>query len=181
MKTKQFISQLSNTTFSPMIFLNNFSTQFSMTTMKTQDNNTQVNNLSVTNLSVSKFGSTIRKAVLTLAAVVLVAATQLTFAASGPEPAAKPLESAVFQLPASLKFKAIVAPSASGKLTLSIRNEKGQLVHSENHKNTQGYIRTFDLSSLSDGEYTFEISDGKQTQSKTFNIHTTTARVAALN
>lgn len=127
----------------------------------------------------NSFRFAVRKAVFTLAAALAVAATQVTMAA-GPEPEASSLQSAVFQIPNSLKFKTVVAPR-EGKLSITIRNENNEVMYSENLKSDKGYIRTFDFSTLADGQYTFVISNGQQTQSKTFVIETTTARVASLN
>lgn len=139
------------------------------TTMKTQVKN-------------NRFRSTIRKAALTLIAAIAVAATQVTFAGTGPEPAVTTsLQSTVFQLPNSMKFKTVVATGQNSKLYVIIRNEKNEPIYTESLKSTNGYIRTFDFSTLADGEYTFEISNGKQTQSKTFKIETSTERIVKLD
>jgi hypothetical protein len=135
------------------------------TTMKTQLNNVKMN---------------IRKAAAAFATVLTLATAPMTMAASGPGPEASTLQSAVFQLPNSLKFKTVIAP-ADSKLSVVIRNQKNEAIYSEAMKHNQGYIRTFDFSTLPDGEYTFEISNGQQTQSKTFKIETTSARVVNVN
>ncbi|MDJ1471958.1 hypothetical protein QNI19_28425 [Cytophagaceae bacterium DM2B3-1] len=163
MKTETSISLNSNTTISTTT--NNLTT----TIMKTQ----------VTN---NRLRFAIRKAVLTLVAAVAVAATQVTFGATGPEPAAAgSLQSTVFQLPNSLKFKTIIAANNNNKVFITILNAKNETIYTEVTKNNSSYIRTFDFSTLADGEYTFQISNGKETQSKTFKIETTTARVVNLN
>jgi hypothetical protein len=123
--------------------------------------------------------SSIRKAAAIFTTVLALATAPIAMAASGPGPEAAPLQSSVFQLPNSMKFKTVVAPSESGKLSISIA--KNVVIYSESIKNNPGYIRTFDFATLEDGEYTFEISNGKQTDSKTFKIETTTARVVNLN
>ncbi len=128
----------------------------------------------------NSFRFAVRKAMLTLIAAVAIAITQVSFAATGPKPAPGTLQSTVFPLPSSLKFKAIVA-AHTGKLSVSIRNQKKEVVYSENLKSNEGYIRTFDLGTLPDGEYTFEISNGTDTRHQTFQIETTTARVVNLN
>jgi hypothetical protein len=149
------------------------------TTMKTQVNNVKLNNVKPTNVKMN-----IRKAAAAfatvLATVLTLATAPMTLAASGPGPEASTLQSAVFQLPNSLKFKTVIAP-ADSKLSVVIRNQKNEAIYSEAMKHNQGYIRTFDLGTLPDGEYTFEISNGQQTQSQTFKIETTSARVVNVN
>jgi len=149
--------------------LTHFKQLLKTTTMKTMQ----------TSVHGNSFRFAIRKAVLTLTAAVAVAGAQMAFAANGPEPAAS-LESAVFQLPDSMKFKAIVANPQSSKLIITIRNEKDEVVYSETIRNQKGYIRTFDLSAMTDGEYTFEIASNSQSQKKSFRIETTLARVVNL-
>ncbi|MDJ1468900.1 hypothetical protein QNI19_03970 [Cytophagaceae bacterium DM2B3-1] len=130
----------------------------------------------------NRFRSAFRKAVFTVAAAIAVAATQVTFGATGPEPAASAsLQAVVFQLPESMKFKTVIAPSQNNKLFITIKNQKNESVYTEALKTNNGYIRTFDFSTMADGEYTFEISNGKETQSKKFKIETSTERLVKVN
>lgn len=124
--------------------------------------------------------SSIRKAAAIIATAFALATAPIAMAASGPGPEASSLQSTVFQLPNSMKFKTVVA-AADSKLSIVIRNEKHEVIYSEAMKHNGGYIRTFDFATLADGEYTFEISNGQQTQSKTFKIETTSARVVNVN
>ena len=143
----------------------NNSNSLKTTTMKTQVN-------SVKNM--------IRKAAVAFSTVLALAIAPVSMAASGPGPEASSLQSAVFQLPNSLKFKTVIAP-ADSKLSIVIRNAQNEAIYTESMKHNEGYIRTFDFSTLPDGDYTFEISNGQQTQSKTFKIETTSARVVNVN
>lgn len=128
----------------------------------------------------NNFRFAVRKAVFTLAAAFAVAATQVTFAAEGPKPKVAAVQSTVFRLPNTLRFKAIVAPQ-EGKVTITIRSQDNTPIYSESLNNDKGYKRTFDFSTLKDGEYTFEISNGDNTQKTTFTIGTTMARVVSIN
>ncbi|MFT4032330.1 MAG: hypothetical protein QM669_07910 [Siphonobacter sp.] len=59
------------------------------------------------------------------------------------------------------------------KLTITLRNAKGESLFSENlAKNTEGYARRFDMSSLTDGIYTIEVTDGETIQKKEINLNT---------
>ncbi len=122
----------------------------------------------------------VRKALFTIATVCAVAITQVSLAAEGPEPKASKLQSTFFQIPNSLKFKAI-ATGCGNKFSIVIRGYDHTPIYSEFQTNGQDYMRTFDLSTLTDGEYTFEISNGEETIKKTFTIETTMARMVSVN
>ncbi len=155
--------------------------------MKTQvinsnNNSNNSNSLKTTTMKtqVNSVKNTIRKAAVAFSTVLALAIAPVSMAASGPGPEASSLQSAVFQLPNSLKFKTVIA-AADSKLSIVIRNAQNEAIYTESMKHNEGYIRTFDFSTLPDGDYTFEISNGKQTQSKTFKIETTSARVVNVN
>ncbi|QIP17192.1 hypothetical protein G8759_33415 [Spirosoma aureum] len=64
------------------------------------------------------------------------------------------------------------------KISVELLNEKGQVMFREalpakgGKKN--GYRQQFDLSQVGDGKYTFRISDGNQTEERTFKLTTPT-------
>ena len=122
----------------------------------------------------------IRKALFTIATVCAVAITQVSLAADGPGPETGKLQSTIFQIPNSLKFKAI-ATGCGNKLSIVIRGYDHTPIYTEFQNNGHDYMRTFDLSTLTDGEYTFEISNGEETIKKTFTIETTMARMVSSN
>ncbi len=61
-------------------------------------------------------------------------------------------------------FKVFYRGGKSGKVRLEILSASGKLVHSESFKNTSGFVRPYNLSNLSEGEYTIVLTDefGKQ-------------------
>ncbi|RIV22572.1 hypothetical protein DYU11_16300 [Fibrisoma montanum] len=66
------------------------------------------------------------------------------------------------------------------KIELQLTNEKGEVMFREvlpakgGKKN--GFRQQFDLSQIGDGRYTFRISDGIQTEERTFKLSTPTIR-----
>ncbi len=127
----------------------------------------------------TRFSSSIRKATLVVATGLLLVASP-AFASDAPNPEKNKLEAAVFRVAESLKFKAIVGTAQQEKLSVVIKNENGKIIYSENLL-SKGYYRTFDLSSVGDGTYKFEISNGNQTYTQTFQIQTTTVRTVEVN
>lgn len=128
----------------------------------------------------NSFRNATRKAAFAFAAIAMIAVVQPSLAGNEPQPGSGTLQSTVFQLPNSLKFKAIAKSSQAGKMTVSIKNDRNQVLFSDLLRNTAGYYRTFDLSGMADGTYTFEISNGSETRRQTVNIETTMARTISV-
>jgi len=126
------------------------------------------------------FRNAIRKTAFAFTAIAIMAAAQPSLAGDEPQPGPETLHTAVFHLPNSVKFKAIAKSSTQGKMTVRIRNAKNEVVFSDFQRNVDGYYRTFDLSNLADGAYTFEISNGSETRRQTVNIETTFARTVSV-
>lgn len=84
-------------------------------------------------------------------------------------------------------FESVVFPSAvpakmwvhidkrllNRRVSVELRDAKGRVVATEWYAKDQPIVRTrFDLSQIGDGIYTFRISDGQQTQERTFKLAT---------
>lgn len=126
------------------------------------------------------FRNAIRKAALGFATVAVLATAQPSLAGNEPLPGSGTLQTAVFQLPNTVKFKAIAKSSQAGNMTVRIRNAKNEVVFTDFMRNASGYYRTFDLSDLADGTYTFEISNGSETRRQAVSIETTLARTVSV-
>ena len=61
----------------------------------------------------------------------------------------------------------------TSRLYMEIRNKENKLVYQDwFHVNTTVFRQRLDLSQLTDGVYTFKISDGKNTQERNFKLAT---------
>lgn len=59
------------------------------------------------------------------------------------------------------------------RLAVTLRNAKGEILFTETiAKNATGYARRFDLNSLTDGKYSFEVTDGETTLKKEVDLST---------
>lgn len=65
--------------------------------------------------------------------------------------------------------------------TVSVRilDTNNNVLFSESKNTEKSYLKYFDLSTLMDGTYTFEVIDGKEKTSQSFDILTTTSRVVS--
>jgi len=117
------------------------------------------------------------------AGIVLAAFTQVNSfgqsmaSASQPEALAAPsgLQTAVYQIPETTKFKVHFVNNSSHPVTIQLRDARNQVIYSEKISG-KNYIRKFDLEQLGDGTYTFEINNGSQRIVKEVDLHTVRAR-----
>lgn len=79
----------------------------------------------------------------------------------------------------SMQFRVCYYKPQSQTIIVRIMDMDKNILFSENKRSESTYVRYFDLSTLSDGSYTFEITDGKEKSSKTFDILTRTSRVVS--
>jgi flagellar hook assembly protein FlgD len=126
-------------------------------------------------------------------AIVLTLGTGATFAqgtsantatalAKGPIVLApKSLAVAVFQVENTLKFKVHMENYASNDVTIKIKNGANKVIYQEKVKDASKYIRKFDFSTMADGEYTFEVSNNKETYTKDISLQTLSARSLQIN
>ncbi|MBC8112030.1 MAG: hypothetical protein H7Y04_13295 [Verrucomicrobia bacterium] len=86
------------------------------------------------------------------------------------------MQAAVFPSVNALVFHALVDNNENSDLYIIIRNERGNKVYEECQPKTAKYRRKYNLSSLADGNYTFEINNGTDTYTKSFRIETKQSR-----
>jgi hypothetical protein len=95
--------------------------------------------------------------------------------------APKTLDVAVFQVENTLKFRVHMENYAGQDITIKIKNAANKVIYEEKLKNTPRYIRKFDFSTMLDGEYTFEVSNSKETFTKDISLQTLSARSLQIN
>ncbi len=76
-----------------------------------------------------------------------------------------------------LKFK-LTADNLQKKTYIVIKNTQGEILYNEYVSNTEEFSKIYDLSNLSDGEYFFEMTSGKEKIVKSFEISTSVKRTA---
>jgi len=131
------------------------------------------------------------KSMFAVMAMTLILGTGATFAqgtsahtalANGPTVLApKSLAVAVFQVENTLKFKVHLENYANDDVKIKIRNSAKKVVYEERVKDASKYIRKFDFSTMADGDYTFEVSNSKESYSKDINLQTLSARTLQVN
>nr|WP_295930262.1 hypothetical protein [uncultured Dyadobacter sp.] len=78
-----------------------------------------------------------------------------------------------------LQFRVSYNNPISKNVVVRILDTEKNVLFSENRRVDNNYLKYFDLSTLLDGTYTFEITDGKEKASQSFDILTTTSRVVS--
>jgi flagellar hook assembly protein FlgD len=108
--------------------------------------------------------------------------TSVTKLAKHPDVLApKSLDVAVFQVENTLKFRVHLENYAGQDITIKIKNGSNKVVYEEKVKNVSKYIRKFDFSTMLDGDYTFEVSNNKDTFTKDISLQTLSARSLQIN
>lgn len=74
-------------------------------------------------------------------------------------------------------FKVIFEGTQSGKITLKIYNDKGEVVFAETSSRINGFIRPVNFTGMKAGEYTVEVTDASGTYTEKVNF--TTDRVSS--
>ena len=95
--------------------------------------------------------------------------------------APKSLDVAVFQVENTLKFRVHLENYAGQDITIKIKNGSNKVVYEEKVKNVSKYIRKFDFSTMLDGDYTFEVSNNKDTFTKDISLQTLSTRSLQIN
>ena len=95
--------------------------------------------------------------------------------------APKTLDMAVFQVENTLKFKVHMENYAGNNVNIRIKDASHKVLYEEKVKDVSKYIRKFDFSTMADGQYTFEISNGTETLSKDISLQTLSARSLQIN
>lgn len=78
-----------------------------------------------------------------------------------------------------MQFKVVFDKPQSTKIAVHILDSMGEILFNETRAVESSYVRYFDLSSLHDGTYTFEIVDGKEKYTQSFDVLTQTRRIVS--
>ncbi|WP_138481875.1 hypothetical protein [Dyadobacter bucti] len=78
-----------------------------------------------------------------------------------------------------MQFRVSYNTPQSPAVLVRILDSNNSVLFSEKKRTETNYLKYFDLSTLLDGTYTFEITDGKEKTSQSFDILTKTSRVVS--
>jgi hypothetical protein len=78
-----------------------------------------------------------------------------------------------------MQFRVSYRLPQSKSVVVRILDSDKNVLFTENKHSETNYLKYFDLSTLSDGTYTFELTDGKEKYSQSFDILTKTSRVVS--
>ncbi len=101
---------------------------------------------------------------------------QTTHAASSGE-----LRAVMFPTGSPLKVKVSFENPDQERVVMTVRNEAGEVIHSSVVGRHKTYVAKLDLSALSDGDYTLQLSGKYSRYAQPFRIHTETARLALVD
>jgi hypothetical protein len=76
-----------------------------------------------------------------------------------------------------MQFRLSFYNAQSKLLLVRILDKDRNILFSENKRTEGSYLKYFDLSTLADGTYTFELTDDKEKYAQSFDILTKTSRV----
>ncbi|GAB3172666.1 DUF3244 domain-containing protein [Telluribacter humicola] len=93
------------------------------------------------------------------------------------EEAAPYVSSLYIQETKPMQFRVSFKNPLENKLTVRIVDTDNNVLYSDYTSTSANYLKYFDLSPLSDGRYTFEITDGKEKHIQSFDIMTQTRRI----
>lgn len=88
---------------------------------------------------------------------------------------------ALYQVENTTKLKLHFENYSGKDVTIKIRNAASQVVYQEKVEQPKKYIRKFDMKTLGDGAYTFEISNADETVIKEISLQTMLARRMDVN
>jgi hypothetical protein len=126
------------------------------------------------------------KTLVTTLACALALSSSVTFASDPTEDKkAKPLQIGVFTTKES-KIQMAVRKGVGEKAIITLRDAKQNVIHEEiMGKKTEKFDARFDVSNLADGDYTLEVTSGKEKIQKQVSIkpakEAVTLRSVALN
>jgi hypothetical protein len=78
-----------------------------------------------------------------------------------------------------LQFRVSYNKAKSDAVVVRILDADKNVLYAESKRTETGYLKYFDLSTLLDGTYTFEITDGKEKFAQSFDLLTKTSRVVS--
>jgi hypothetical protein len=79
-----------------------------------------------------------------------------------------------------MQFRVSFVTKQSRKVSVRIVDADKNVLYSENSNVPANYMKYFDLTPLLDGTYSFEVVDGKEKYSQSFNILTQTQRIVSV-
>lgn len=125
------------------------------------------------------------KTLITTLACALALSSTVAFASDPTEDKkAKPLQIGVFTTKEA-KIQMAVRKGAGERAIITLRDAKQNVIHEEvMSKNSEKFDARFDVSALADGDYTLEVTAGKDKVQKQVSIKSqkeTTSRSVALN
>ena len=117
-----------------------------------------------------------KKLIITFAVLMGVSAANLATASNGLKIVEINAEAKGLTVKAieGLKFKL----NLSKKTFISIKNNQGEIFHTEFIVKKDSFSKVFDLSNLPDGNYYFEVITGSEKMTKPFQISTNVNRTA---
>ncbi len=126
---------------------------------------------------------------VSLKALVVALTLGLTSVAATPanDPAGAPAKASyqllTFRTKEAGKVNLILTKSNNKRMWVTLRDGKGQIIYQETvSKNSDRFLKKFDLRQLGDGTYRFEVSDGEVTSAKEVTLSTAQpTRQLALN
>jgi hypothetical protein len=115
---------------------------------------------------------------------ILASSTALNVNAQSLSKSTSPRESAIADLTVlqvkPMQFRVSFVNKLGRKVSVRIVDGDKNVLYSENSHVPNNYVKYFDLSPLLDGTYAFEIVDGKDRYSQTFDILTQTQRMVSI-
>jgi hypothetical protein len=78
-----------------------------------------------------------------------------------------------------MQFRVIYNAPQASKIVMRIVAANGDILFNETRSIQSGYVRYFDLATLADGTYTFELLDGQEKYDQSFDILTKTRRIVS--
>jgi hypothetical protein len=85
---------------------------------------------------------------------------------------------ALYQVKDRLAFRLIFSNLQGGAVDICIRNNNREIIYHEHLKNGKQYYRTFDMSPVGDGIYTFELSTTRHQYIRSVQLRTQSNRQA---
>jgi len=114
-------------------------------------------------------------------ALALVAGLFTFSAVSATElPEGKTFDVGMYRVVNTMKINVMIAKEQGNWIEIRLKNKDNETIYVEvvNRKTTQ-FAKKFDLEGLEDGEYRFEITNGKETIVKEINLQTKAPTVAS--
>jgi hypothetical protein len=106
-----------------------------------------------------------------IAIALSVLCSTLVFAKRTEGPAKTGSSVAVLSNAHSNLVKVVYRAPMSGKVKITIRNEKNELIFSETIKQRDGFMRPYNFGDLAQGSYTVQVEDAFGTQIEKVNYH----------